>query len=269
MRCMSSEEHIPDTETREFASRRRLDSWKEIAVHLNRDIRTVQLWEKREGLPVHRHSHNVRASVFAFDDELNTWQNARHAQPATYSAPVSPSQLPVLAESHSSDALHKRPAFALAAAIVTAATVLLGSTFHQKTVHTKIDALLRDKTLVVLPFADHSPEPQETYLAAGLVDDLVTDIGRGGQLHVVSPGFAQSGSDTLQTAHPDLIIEGTVLRLGQQMRVTVRLINTSTGRDVWVEAYKRSSSDVLSLQDDIAQEIATDVISNLEQGKLN
>src|SRR6202035_2833734 len=44
----------------------RLDSWKEIARHLGREVRTVQLWEKREGLPVHRHFHRSLSSVFAF-----------------------------------------------------------------------------------------------------------------------------------------------------------------------------------------------------------
>jgi len=52
---------------------RRLDSWKEIAQFLNRDVRTVQRWEKEEGLPIHRHLHQNRSSVFAFEDELESW----------------------------------------------------------------------------------------------------------------------------------------------------------------------------------------------------
>jgi Tol biopolymer transport system component len=52
---------------------RRLDSWKEIAQFLNRDVRTVQRWEKDEGLPIHRHMHQNRSSVFAFEDELANW----------------------------------------------------------------------------------------------------------------------------------------------------------------------------------------------------
>ena len=49
-----------------------LGSWKEIAVYLKRDERTVRRWEK-QGLPVHRHSHNRQASVYAFRSELETW----------------------------------------------------------------------------------------------------------------------------------------------------------------------------------------------------
>ena len=51
----------------------RLDSWKEIAKHLGREVRTVQLWEKREGLPVHRHFHRRLSSVFAFRSEVDAW----------------------------------------------------------------------------------------------------------------------------------------------------------------------------------------------------
>ena len=53
----------------------RLDSWKEIASYFRREVRTVQLWEKREGLPVHRHFHKQLGSVFAFRSELDAWND--------------------------------------------------------------------------------------------------------------------------------------------------------------------------------------------------
>lgn len=59
----------------------RLDSWKEIASYLRRALRTVQLWEKREGLPVHRHTHNSLASVYAFKLEVDAWWSGRPSQP--------------------------------------------------------------------------------------------------------------------------------------------------------------------------------------------
>jgi len=52
----------------------RLDSWKEIAVYLQREVRTVQLWEKEEGLPVHRHFHKRLGSIFAFRSEIDAWK---------------------------------------------------------------------------------------------------------------------------------------------------------------------------------------------------
>src|SRR5271167_4052106 len=54
-----------------------LDSWKEIAVYLNRDVTTVQRWEKREGMPVHRHLHEKRGSVYALTEELDVWIQSR------------------------------------------------------------------------------------------------------------------------------------------------------------------------------------------------
>src|SRR5690349_16356752 len=58
----------------------RLDSWKEIAAYLNRDVTTVQRWEKREGMPVHRHLHDKLGSVYASRAELDAWTRSRKPQ---------------------------------------------------------------------------------------------------------------------------------------------------------------------------------------------
>lgn len=62
---------LPDSRRDEAADR--LDSWKDIAGYLRRDVSTVQRWEKREGLPVHRHQHDKLGSVYAFKSELDAW----------------------------------------------------------------------------------------------------------------------------------------------------------------------------------------------------
>jgi Tol biopolymer transport system component len=59
----------------------RLDSWKDIAAHLKRDVSTVQRWEKREGMPVHRHFHDKLGSVFASRAELDAWSSSRSPRP--------------------------------------------------------------------------------------------------------------------------------------------------------------------------------------------
>src|SRR5438552_18009742 len=56
---------------------RRLESWKEIAAYLGRDVTTVRRWERREGLPVHRHVHDKGGSVYAFSSELDAWLHSR------------------------------------------------------------------------------------------------------------------------------------------------------------------------------------------------
>src|ERR1700761_8327025 len=63
----------------------RLNSWKEIAVYLKRDVTTVQRWERREGMPVHRHLHDRQGSVYAFRPELDDWVRSRtlRSAPAT------------------------------------------------------------------------------------------------------------------------------------------------------------------------------------------
>src|SRR5690349_23766787 len=69
----------------------RLDSWKEIASYLGREVRTVQGWEKNEGLPVHRHQHARQGSVYAFRAQLDAWRDARKESPEPQAEPVAPS----------------------------------------------------------------------------------------------------------------------------------------------------------------------------------
>jgi Tol biopolymer transport system component len=66
----------------------RLDSWKDIATYLKRDVSTVQRWEKREGLPVHRHLHDRLGSVYAFRTELDAWWQSRNVRAGRVGSPV-------------------------------------------------------------------------------------------------------------------------------------------------------------------------------------
>jgi hypothetical protein len=70
-------EPVPGTQPSVRPLDDRLDSWKEIAAYLHRDVTTVQRWEKREGMPVHRHLHDRMGSVYAFGSELDTWLQSR------------------------------------------------------------------------------------------------------------------------------------------------------------------------------------------------
>ena len=73
-------ETFPDASTSAKPPEDRLDSWKEIAAYLDRDVTTVQRWEKREGMPVHRHQHDRIGSVYAFRAELDEWVRSRNLQ---------------------------------------------------------------------------------------------------------------------------------------------------------------------------------------------
>jgi Tol biopolymer transport system component len=82
----------------ERPSEERLDSWKEIAAYLNRDVTTVQRWEKREGMPVHRHLHEKRGSVYALRPELDAWAQTRNLRETEEDAAASVSvEVPVTA----------------------------------------------------------------------------------------------------------------------------------------------------------------------------
>jgi hypothetical protein len=73
-----AESHLdPSTPPSSSSDGKRLDSWKEIAAYLHRDVTTVRRWEKREGLPVHRHRHGALGSVYAFTKEIDGWRSGR------------------------------------------------------------------------------------------------------------------------------------------------------------------------------------------------
>ena len=72
----------------------RLDSWKEIAAYLNRDVTTVQRWEKREAMPVHRHLHDRMGSVYASRAELDAWSRGRRQSENDVASPNPPAPLP-------------------------------------------------------------------------------------------------------------------------------------------------------------------------------
>src|ERR1700743_1490612 len=101
----------------------RLDSWKKIAVYLKRDITTVQRWEKREGMPVHRHLHDKMGSVYAFQSELDAWMHARSGQVSAPEPDVNDAA--ALRASRSSIFRARWAAVAGAAVLAAAAAVLL------------------------------------------------------------------------------------------------------------------------------------------------
>ncbi|MFM2124062.1 MAG: hypothetical protein RL328_513, partial [Acidobacteriota bacterium] len=92
-----------------------LQSWKEIGAYLQRDAATARRWEKLEGLPVHRHTHQRRASVYAYPSEIDAWRESRKSLPAP--PPPRP--------------LWKMPAFALTIALCL---VMVGNGLHPQRV---------------------------------------------------------------------------------------------------------------------------------------
>jgi TolB-like protein len=123
---------------------------------------------------------------------------------------------------------------------------------------------LPDKpSIAVLPFANLSSDPQQEYLADGMVEDLITSLSRLRWLFVIARNstFTYKGRavDIRQIAG-DLgvryVLEGSVRRTGGRMRVTAQLIEAETRRHVWAERYDRGVEDIFAMQDEITDMIA-------------
>jgi Tol biopolymer transport system component len=106
------------------AGRGRLDSWKRIAAYLKRDVTTVQRWERREGMPVHRHQHEKQGSVYAYPSELDAWWT-RRATAAAQSEETTPSAPPG-ADTAGAASPARSPQFTRAALPAIALLLLLG-----------------------------------------------------------------------------------------------------------------------------------------------
>jgi TolB-like protein/tetratricopeptide (TPR) repeat protein len=244
----------------------RLNSWKDIAAYFQRDIRTVQLWEKKEGLPVHRHSHEGRASVYAYPEELETWLRARSRK--REEQPIAEVQ----SEETGLPGRKKLPWLAWWIGSIAlscgGAIVLISHEVAQRRIEP-----VASRILAVLPFTElTSTEPlsEQDSLADGLTDELIADLDRSGQLAVMSSrsthnlrGRRDPAGKIAQELHAALILDGTVAREGNTVRVTAHLLDAEEGRKVWAGSYSGTQASMLSLQDELAAEIAGDVIESL------
>src|SRR5882757_831708 len=95
------------SDLRQFPTRsERLESWKEIANYLRREVRTVQLWEKKEGLPVHRHFHRRLGSVFAFREEIEEWASRASRKNIDDLREATPTEIPEPAKTGTSTTVY-------------------------------------------------------------------------------------------------------------------------------------------------------------------
>ena len=124
----------------------------------------------------------------------------------------------------------------------------------------------RIRSLAVLPLDDFSENPAEDYFAAGMHDALITELGRIGALAVTSRSSAArfSGSEAsvpeiAEVLEVDAVVEGSVLRAGSDVRITLQLVHGSTDRQLWAQSFQRELRDVLVLQREVARAIAEEI----------
>jgi TolB-like protein len=118
-------------------------------------------------------------------------------------------------------------------------------------------------SIAVLPFADLSADKNQEYFADGISEELTNALSRAHGLHVAgrtSAFYFKGKNESLRTIGEALgvehILEGSVRKARDRMRVTTRLVNATTGYQVWSESYDRPFEDVFVLQDEIARSVA-------------
>ena len=122
-------------------------------------------------------------------------------------------------------------------------------------------ALVREPSIAVLPFANMSGDPAQDYLGAGIAEDIITMLSSFPTLRVVSrtSSFVYDKPVKVQQVGEDLkvnyVLEGSVRKTGDKVRVTAQLIDALTGDHVWADRYDEEGSDVAALQDDVANKL--------------
>src|SRR6266481_6372398 len=263
---------------------KKLVSWKEIATHLGREVRTVQRWETTEDLPIHRHEHQKKSTVYAYAGELDDWFKKRQPvddpeadaafvpDPDTLEAnsttgngdPVAPIPVPVPVEPPPPP-IGKRIAVAAAAvAILCLLSYGVYRGFHG-------GAATQDKIrLVVLPFVNISGDSKQDYLSAGLTDVITTQLGRldPEHLRVIAPTSAKvmsgkSIAEIRQKLDVQYILEGSVQPVANQIRIDIRLIQASDEAQAGSDSFTRELSDFLLVESDVAEAVARKMLATL------
>ncbi|HEY6931369.1 MAG TPA: serine/threonine-protein kinase, partial [Thermoanaerobaculia bacterium] len=148
-----------------------------------------------------------------------------------------------------------------AAAIVAVAAILL---FASAGVRGRLLAPSRQiRSLAVLPLVNLSGDPQQDYFAEGMTDQIIANLARLRDLRVISQTTSMSyrGSrkrvpEIASELDVDVVVEGSVARIGDKIKVNAQLVQARTDKNIWSDAYERDVHDILGLQGEIAQAIA-------------
>jgi TolB-like protein/Flp pilus assembly protein TadD len=127
-----------------------------------------------------------------------------------------------------------------------------------------------EKSIAVLPFENLSDDKENAYFADGIQDDVLTNLSKIGELKVISRtsvmpyrGKASNVREIGKALGVAAILEGSVRRVGNRVRVNVQLINTENDEHIWAEDYDRDLTDVFAIQTDLAQKIANELRAKL------
>ena len=227
--------------------------WADAAVTESALTRSVGLLRKTldDDSREPRFIETVPTAGYRFIAHVDTTAND---EPTTIQSLTPPTPSPRAQTSHTPRS-HFRLAAILVACLAAVATVWLLVSRHQS-------APIR--SLAVLPLDNLSGNPSQEYFADGMTDELITELARIPNLRVVSrtsvmadKGRRRSLPDIARQLNVDAIVEGSIVRSGDRIRITAQLIDARTDRHLWAQSFEGPASDVLSLQDSVAQQIAT------------
>ena len=259
-------EPFPNKTLSETPSEGRLDSWKEIATYLDRDVTTVQRWERQEGMPVHRHLHHKRGSVYALSSELDAWRQGRklrveeEKELALEAAGAGGWQTTV--------PRGRRWLILGSSAVVLAAIVSLA--YFAPRMREKDASRVKIRSLAVLPLQNLSGDPSQDYVADGMTEELTGRLSRIHGLRVISRTSTMHFKNT-QLSVPeiakmlavDAIVEGSLVQEGHEIRVHAQLIRAVTDEHIWAGEYQREYQSILEVQEEVARNIVEQIQLNL------
>ena len=120
------------------------------------------------------------------------------------------------------------------------------------------------KSIAVLPFDNLSPDPENEYFSLGITEDIITQLSKISDLRVTSRTSAMRYQDSeksvreiAQELQVGSILEGSVRRVGNQVRITAQLVDAKTDEHLWAETYDREIEDIFAIQRDVAEQIAS------------
>ena len=239
---------------------RRLESWKEIASYLGRDITTVRRWEKREGLPVHRHRHSRLGTVYAYTAQLDAWRRER-------------SPAPTMGETVATKPPRTVKSVWKLITLAALGLVLAGGLawlWRQRTTASSATASSPIRSLAVLPLVNLSGDHDQDYLADGMTEALITELAQVRGLRVISrtsmmqyKGTRKTLPEIARELQVDAIVEGAVAHQDNEIKITAQLIRATTDTHVWAASYSRVQRDVLRLQTEVAEQIARQIGNEL------
>jgi len=241
--------------------RGRLDSWKAIAEYLKRDVSTVRRWEKREGLPVHRHLHHKLGSVYAFQSEIDDWwknsgnveaaePQGAHADRLVLVGRVDALASPERAGRHAGLAWIRRlarPSLVALAGVLALAAVWYGPPNMRRS---PIPAN-RIAFVAVMPFTNAPEHPADDVFVDGLTEGIINSLSAVPGLKVISrtSAFRYKGRDIVprrvgrELGGIDALLLGRARQQGDRMTLTVELIAAQDDRQLWGSTYERRVGD--------------------------